>query len=102
MGHSVGVGSGYTMPQWATTKYGHRTRLRKNFSFQGTDAIKWPYNVMLFGPTNGPATFVQMIHDVDSIWKQYAVAAGIDIGNDVDTTIIIDDIMNWLLHLTLH
>ncbi len=68
---------------------------QEKLAFQGTDAIKWTYNVMPFGPTNGPATFVQMIHNVDSIWKQYAVAAGIDIGNDVDTTIIIDDIMNW-------
>ncbi len=70
-------------------------KTQEKLAFQGTDAIKWTYNVMPFGPTNGPATFVQMIHNVDSIWKQYAVTTGIDIGNDVDTTIIIDDIMNW-------
>ncbi len=25
---------------------------------QGVDAIKWKYTVMPFGPTNGPATFI--------------------------------------------
>jgi hypothetical protein len=36
-----------------------------------------------------------MIHDIDSVWKQNAAAVGIDVGDNVDTTIIIDDIMNW-------
>jgi hypothetical protein len=68
---------------------------REKLAFQGPDAIKWTYNVMPFGPTNGPATFVTMIHDVDSVWKEEAVKRGITIGNGADTTIIIDDILNW-------
>jgi hypothetical protein len=28
--------------------------------------------VMPFGPTNGPATFINFIHDIDSIWKELA------------------------------
>ncbi len=68
---------------------------KEKLAFQGTDAIKWTYSVMPFRPTNRPATFVQMINNVDSVWKQNAVAAGIGVGNSVDTTIIIDDIMNW-------
>jgi hypothetical protein len=35
-------------------------------AFQGPDAIKLTYTVMPFGPTNGPATFVNFIYDVDS------------------------------------
>jgi hypothetical protein len=41
--------------------------MQEKLAFQGPDAIKWTYNVMHFGPTNGPATFVTMIHDVDSV-----------------------------------
>ena len=48
---------------------------------------------MLFGPTNGPATFVNFFYDVDSQWKSLAKTEGIDIGEDTDTRIIIDDII---------
>jgi hypothetical protein len=68
---------------------------QEKFAFQGLDAIKWTYNVMPFGPTNGPATFVAMIHDIDSVWKETAKLEGINVGSFADTTIIIDDIMNW-------
>ena len=68
---------------------------REKLAFQGPDAIKWTYNVMPFGPTNGPATFVTMIHDVDSVWKEETAKRGIMIGSGADTTIIIDDILNW-------
>jgi hypothetical protein len=36
-------------------------------AFQGPDAIKWTYNVMPFGPTNGPATFINFAHDICSV-----------------------------------
>ncbi len=42
---------------------------QEKLAFQGPDAIKWTYTVMPFGPTNGPATFIQMINDLDSVWK---------------------------------
>ena len=34
-------------------------------AFAGPDATKWTYNVMPFGPVNGPSTFIAFIHDVD-------------------------------------
>ena len=68
---------------------------REKLAFQGPDAIKWTYNVMPFGPTNGPATFVTMIHDVNSVWKEEAKSRKLQVGHGVDTTIIIDDILNW-------
>jgi hypothetical protein len=40
--------------------------------FAGLDATKWTYNVMPFGPVNGPATFIAFIHDMDSTWKDLA------------------------------
>jgi hypothetical protein len=43
---------------------------QEKLAFQGPDAIKWTYTVMPFGPTNGPATFVNFIHDMDSQWKR--------------------------------
>jgi hypothetical protein len=39
---------------------------QEKIAFQGPDAIKWAYTVMPFGPTNGPATFINFIYDVDS------------------------------------
>jgi hypothetical protein len=59
---------------------------QEKLAFQGTDAIKWIYTVMPFGPTNGPATFIQMIHDLDSAWK-----------DPLARYIIVDDIFNWAL-----
>ena len=67
---------------------------QEKLAFQGPDAIKWTYTVMPFGPTNGPATFVNFIHDVDSQWKLLARSLGIDIDDDTNTRIIIDDIVN--------
>ena len=61
-------------------------------AFQGVDAIKWTYTVMSFGPTNGPATFINFIHDVNSIWKELAKSLGITINDDTNTPIIVDDI----------
>ncbi len=68
---------------------------QQKLTFQGPDAIKWTYTVMPFGPTNGPATFITMIHDLHSVWKQLAKDFGINIGNDANTVIIVDDILNW-------
>jgi len=67
----------------------------EKLAFQGVDAIKWTYIVMPFGPTNGPATFINFIHDVDSIWKELAKSHGITIGDNTNTRIIVDDIVNW-------
>ena len=66
---------------------------QEKLAFQGPDAIKWTYTVMPFGPTNGPATFVNFIYDVDSQWKSLAQSMGISIDNNTNTRIIIDDIV---------
>jgi hypothetical protein len=50
---------------------------QEKLAFQGPDAIKWTYTVMLFGPMNGPATFVNFIYNVDSQWKSLACTIGI-------------------------
>jgi hypothetical protein len=50
---------------------------------------------MPFGPTNSPATFIQMIHDLDSAWKDLAATCGIIIDDDTNTNIIVNDIFNW-------
>ena len=67
---------------------------QEKLAFQGPDAIKWTYTVMSCGPTNGPATFVNFIHDVDSQWKTLAWSLGIDIGNNTNTRVIIDNIVS--------
>jgi hypothetical protein len=71
--------------------------LQEKLAFQGTDAIKWTYMVMPFGPTNDPATFIQMIHDIDSAWKDLATWSGINVDDNTNTNIIVDDIFNWAL-----
>jgi hypothetical protein len=63
--------------------------------FQGPNAIKWTYTVMLFGPTNGSATFINFIHDIDSQWKAIAQQKGLIIDDDTNTKIIINDIFSW-------
>ena len=67
----------------------------EKFAFWGVDAIKWTYTVMPFGPTNGPATFVNFIHDIDSVWKALAQQHGIPINVDTNTKIIVNDIVSW-------
>ena len=47
---------------------------------------------MPFGPTNGPATFISMIYDLDSQWKALATSVGIIVGDETDTRIIVNDI----------
>ena len=68
---------------------------QEKLAFQGPDAIKWTYTVMPFGPTNGPATFINFIHDVDSQWKALAQQSGLIINDDTNTKIIVDDIFSW-------
>jgi hypothetical protein len=50
---------------------------------------------MPVGPTNGPATFINFIHDIDSVWKELAKQRGIMIDDDTNTKIIIDNIISW-------
>jgi len=67
---------------------------QEKLAFQGTDAIKWTYTVMPFGPTNVSATFINFIHDVNSQWKALATSCGISIDEQTNTRIIVDDIVN--------
>jgi hypothetical protein len=68
---------------------------QEKLAFQGPDAIKWMYTVMLFGPTNRPAAFFNFIHNVSSQWKSLAQSLGVVIDNDTNTNIIVDDIFSW-------
>jgi hypothetical protein len=68
---------------------------QEKLAFQRSDAIKWTYNVMPFGPMNGPATFIAMIHDLESVWKEIAMMEGITIGHCINTSIIVNVILNW-------
>ncbi len=70
-------------------------KTQEKLAFQGPNAIKWTYTVMLFGPTNEPATFIQMIHDLDSAWKDLAAKCSLTIDDNTNTNIIVDDIFNW-------
>jgi hypothetical protein len=59
------------------------------------------YTVMPFGPTNGPATFINFIHDVDSQWKALAKSLGVVINDNTNTKIIVDDIFSWATTLVM-
>jgi hypothetical protein len=63
--------------------------------FQGVDAIKWTYTVMPFGPTNGPATFINFIHDINNVWKKLAQERGVHIDDNTNTKIIINNMVSW-------
>ncbi len=64
-------------------------------AFASPDATKWTYNVMPFGPINGPPTFIAFIHDLDSTWKHLARQRGVVINKDTNTNIIVDDIFSY-------
>jgi hypothetical protein len=74
---------------------------QEKLAFQGTDAIKWTWNGTPFGPTNGPATFITLMHDMKSIWWELATSRDLPIGEDLNSTIIVDDIFNWAMTLDL-
>ncbi len=67
---------------------------QEKLAFQGVNAIKWTYTVMPFGPINGPATFINFIRDINSIWKD-AKQHGVTIDDDTNTKIIVNDIISW-------
>ncbi len=68
---------------------------QEKITFQGMDAIKCTYTVMPYGPTNGSATFINFIYDVDSIWKGLAKKYGPTIDNNTNTHIIVEDSVSW-------
>ncbi len=68
---------------------------QEKLAFQGLDAIKWTYQVMPFGPTNGPATFINFIYNVNSQWKALAAKSGLEIDDNTNTKIIVNDIFSW-------
>jgi hypothetical protein len=72
---------------------------QEKLAFQGPDAIKWTYTVMPFGPTNGPATFIKFIYNIDSQWKALASLSGVQINKDTNTCIIINDIVSHGINL---
>ncbi len=74
---------------------------QEKLAFQGPDAIKWTYTVMSFGSTNGPATFINFICDIDSQWKALASLSGVQINKDTNTRIIIDDIVSHGINLDM-
>ena len=68
-------------------------------AFAGPDATKWTYNVMPFGPINGPPTFIAFIHNVDATWKNLAQSCGLTIDKDLNTNVIVDNILSWAMTL---
>ena len=64
-------------------------------AFAGPDATKWTYNVMPFGPINGPSTFIAFIHDMDATWKDLTRSCGLTIDKDLNTNVILEDILSW-------
>jgi hypothetical protein len=70
-------------------------------AFAGTNAAKWTYNVMPFGPVNGPSTFIAFIHNIDSTWKDLAHSLALTMNDYLNTNIIVDDILSWATTLNI-
>ena len=64
---------------------------QEKLAFAGPDATKFTYNVMPFGPTNGPSIFIMFMHDMNSRWKTLAASNGVLINDDTNSNIIVDD-----------
>jgi hypothetical protein len=56
---------------------------------------------MLFGPVNGLSTFIAFIHDLNGTWQDLARSLGLSINDDLNTTIIVNDIVSWSKTLVL-
>jgi hypothetical protein len=84
---------------WDAPQGYHQIRVAKEsqekLAFAGPNATKWTYNVMPFGPVNGPSTFIAFIHNMDGTWKDLACSLGFVINEDMNTTIIVDDSVSW-------
>ena len=65
---------------------------QEKLAFAGPYTRKYSYNVMPFGPVNGPATFIIFAHDCQADWDELATSRGIDVGGSTRTKIIVDDI----------
>ena len=68
---------------------------REKLVFARPNATKWTYDVMPFGPVNGPTVFISFIHDMDSTRKELVLSRNIHTDDDTNTRIIVDDILNW-------
>jgi hypothetical protein len=90
---------------WDAPQGFHQLRValcsQPKLAFQGTDAMKWTYNVMPFGPTNSPATFINFAHNICSVWQEEARHRGVPVGDQDNTRIIVDDFVNWGKDLAL-
>ena len=71
---------------------------REKLAFQGPDAIKWTYNVMPFGPVNGPSVFITFMHDMAGQWKQLTESRGVTINEDTNSRLIVDDLFSFALN----
>ena len=70
----------------------HQIRVLSNskekLAFAGSDATKLTYNVI-------PHTFISFIHDMDSTWKDLAETMRVTTNNDINTQIIVGNILSW-------
>ncbi len=84
---------------WDAPQGYHQIRVepssQEKLAFAGPDTKKWTYNVMPFGPVNGPAIFIAFMHDLVSTWKDLARSLGLTIDKDLNTNVIVDDILSW-------
>ncbi len=88
---------------WDAPQGFHQLRValcsQPKLAFQGTDAMKWTYNVMPLGPTNGPATFINFAHDICSVWQEEARSRGDPVGDQYNTRIVMTTSLTgaWIL-----
>ena len=64
-------------------------------AFSGPNGKKYTYNVMPFGPANGPVIFILFIHDINQLWQEVTTSLGIAIDAATNAKIMIDNIFSW-------
>jgi hypothetical protein len=74
---------------------------QEKLAFASPDTTKWTYNVMPFGSVNGPSTFIAFIHDMNGTWQDLACSLNLIIDDDLNTTIIVNDIVSWAKNLIM-
>ena len=69
-------------------------RSRPKLAFAGPGAKMYTYNVMPFGPVNGPEIFIRMMFDINTEWPDLAMNNNVTINEDTNFKLIVDDVFS--------
>ena len=89
------LSSGCLIPPTVATRSACLHAQQKSLPLLALIQKKWTYEVVPFGPVNGPQMFNTFIHPMDSTWEDLAQSVGLTIYDNTNTRIITNNILSW-------